>query len=381
MIAVAMTLSVNSVSAKVEFVGGEDLDLTGKKYVDDVMIGGAMVTGEFEALGDVFAVGNMLELNGTYGDDLNLAAGQIELNGKVADDVRLAAGNIKINGKIGSDVMVAGGQITIEKDAVIDGDLYVAGGLVRIFGTVKGNVYLGAGQVSIGGIIDGDVNLNAEDFSISDTAKIGGNLNYSSKQELTNIKQNQVTGKIDFSPLPEVDLTKADVAAVGSVAAGAGMMAQISGFIVGLLMLFVTGLALVLLFPGWSHRTSKYFSSHTAISLLYGLMVLIVMPIVSILVMFTVIGIPLGIISLVSYFVFLYIAKIVASLSIGSALLGRRQKTASALILALALGVLITELITSIPLVGMFLNLILLVVALGAMVLWYVNRHKSEGGI
>jgi hypothetical protein len=86
---------------------------------------------------------------------------------------------------------------------------------------------------------------------------------------------------------------------------------------------------------------------------------------------------PLGIISLVIYLVMLYVAKVVASLAVGSALIGRRQKSVSSLVLALALGVLITELITSVPLIGGFINIILLIVALGAMMLWYVNRHKE----
>ncbi len=365
-------------SAKVDFVADENLDLTGKSYVDDVMMAGSTMSGQFEVGGDLYAAGNIVEINGVFGDDVNLAGSQVELNGAVVDDVKLAGGYVTVNSQIGSDAMVAGGQVTIAKDAVIDGDLYLAGGMVRMFGQVKGDVYLNAGQAVVSGEVGGNLIVNAEDFSISDTAKIGGNLTYSTKDEIKDIDTANVGGEVVFRPLPELDMTGVDVAKVGGAIAGASIAARLSGFVVGLLMLFVFGLVMILLMPGFAGRTSKYFSSRMLISLLYGLLILIVMPIACVLAMITLIGLPVGIVGLVSYFILLYVAKVVASLSVGSAIIGRRKNTVSALVLSLALGLLITELITSIPLIGWFVNLILITVALGAMMYWFMNRHGDK---
>jgi hypothetical protein len=141
-------------------------------------------------------------------------------------------------------------------------------------------------------------------------------------------------------------------------------------------MLFVTGLALILVFPGFTHRSAHSFTAKMGWSLLYGLLILIVMPILSILLMVTIVGLPLGLIMLLAYFSLLYIAKVIAGLSIGSALIGRKEKGAGSQILSLFLGLLILELVALIPIVGGLLGFVMLVVGLGAIYFWFMNRHK-----
>ena len=257
-------MNVMPVFAKVDFVGEENVDLTNKVYEDDVMISGAFVNGDFEVTGDSFVVGSILEFSGTFGDDMNVAGGQVSLSGEIADDLWMAGGTVDLDAIVGSDAFLAGGQVTISKDTVIADQLYVVGGMVRLFGTVNGDVYLGAGQAVISGVVNGDLVINAEDISISDTAQINGNLIYKSNSEIKDLNKDNITGTVEYSPITEIDLTSvnANIGAVGGLAAGAGIIAKITGFIVGLLMLFVVGLAMIIVLPGFSHRTSKYFTNN-----------------------------------------------------------------------------------------------------------------------
>ncbi len=378
-VTILMSVSVVPVFAKVDFVGEESVDLTDQVYEDDVMIGGAFVNGDFTVVGDSFIAGNMLEISGTFGDDMNIVGGQVELSGEIADDLRMAGGTVVLDGKVGSDAFLAGGQVTITKDSVISDELYVGAGMVRLFGTVNGDVYLGAGQAVVSGVINGDLTIEAEDISISDTAQINGNLIYKSNNEIKDLNKENISGTVEYTPISEIDLSGVGVntGTVGGLAVGAGIVAQITGFIVGLLMLFIVGLAMVLIVPGFSDRTSKFFTGQIGWSLLYGLVAMIVLPVLSILIMITIIGLPLGIITFVLYFVGLYIAKVVAAMSVGSAIIGRKKKNLSILVLSLALGLFIYELITMIPIVGGFINLVMVMVGYGAIMLWFTKRHKA----
>jgi len=373
--------------AKVNFEGGESLDMMGKTYEDDVMIGGAFVDGDMQVTGDGYVAGNMIDIGGKYGDDLNVAGNQVTIGGEIVDDTKIAGSMVNLNANVGSDAMLAGGQVNVEKAAVINGDLYAAGGYVRLDGDCKNDVYAAGGKVVLSGVVNGNLQVNAEEFSMTSDAKVLGNLNYKAKEELTNLVDGQVGGEVNFSQytdinanIPSIDTeTGAKIGAAGMAGLfGASLAAQVTGFVVGLLMLILTAIVMICLLPGMTHRSSYNFTAKMGWSLLYGLLILIVMPILSVILMVTIVGLPLGIIALVMYFILLYVAKIVAALSIGSAILGRKDQKLSAQIWAALLGLLIVEVVCLIPIVGGLLGFVLMLGGMGAIYIWFTSRHSAN---
>jgi len=283
--------------------------------------------------------------------------------------------------------MLAGGQVNVEKAAVINGDLYAAGGYVRLDGDCKNDVYAAGGKVVLSGVVNGNLQVNAEEFSMTSDSKVLGNLNYKAKEELTNLADGQVGGEVNFSQytdinanIPSIDTeTGAKIGAAGMAGLfGASLAAQVTGFVVGLLMLILTAIVMICLLPGMTHRSSYNFTAKMGWSLLYGLLILIVMPILSVILMVTIVGLPLGIIALVMYFILLYVAKIVAALSIGSAILGRKDQKLSAQIWAALLGLLIVEVVCLIPIVGGLLGFVLMLGGMGAIYIWFTSRHSAN---
>lgn len=67
-----------------------------------------------------------------------------------------------------------GDRVTVEKDEVIHGDLYAAGGRVRIEGTVEGDVIVGAGEVEVPGHILGDLISSSGNLRV--TGQVDGNI-------------------------------------------------------------------------------------------------------------------------------------------------------------------------------------------------------------
>ncbi|MFA4930440.1 MAG: polymer-forming cytoskeletal protein [Patescibacteria group bacterium] len=355
-----------SAYAKVDFRGGEELNLANENFPDDLMAAGALLDGELEVAGDTYLAGSMIDISGNFSDDLNVAGSQVTLAGQAADNLRAAGADVTVAMQIGGNAMLAGAQVTIDKNTVIDGDLYVAGANVVLNGHVLGDVYVTGARVVLDGQFDGNVKIDAEEVSLGEQAKIAGNFDYTSTEELDNTVTGQVGGAIHFAKYQPSD----DQVIVDSWGA-MSLFSRVSSFIVGLIMLLVVGLVLVLIAPKFSDQTNNYFIKRMGWSLLLGIVVIIVWFTVSVFLLFTLIGIPLAIISLALFGVVMYLAKVLAGFSIGSVLIGRQKTSWIVMLSALALGLLVYEIIAIIPFIGWIFNMVFVATAVGAM-MWYL---------
>ena len=99
-----------------------------------------------------------------------------------------------------------------------------------------------------------------------------------------------------------------------------------------------------------------------------GIVWLILTPIVCLILMITIIGLPLGIIGLVMYFVVLYMVKVVASYAVGYQVLkwlgAQRAKDGWVLLL----GLVVFMILVAIPFIGWIIKCLLIIWALGALV-------------
>ena len=141
--------------------------------------------------------------------------------------------------------------------------------------------------------------------------------------------------------------------------------------VISLFSLLVIGLVLIALVPKIILNVKEEMMKRPGPSLGWGLVYLIVTPIVAGLLMITIIGLPLGLMIIPLYIIALYVSKVIAALVIGSLLLDRLTKSNKAkgsLIWPLILGVLIFVIVTSIPVIGWAIKLILVLWALGAVV-------------
>lgn len=356
------------VEAKVDFASEESLVLQGT-YEDDLMAAGAYVTGDVTVNGDAFVAGSDVKIDGTYNDDLNVAGSQVTVSGVVKDNLRAAGGTVTIDAMVNGNLMVAGGQVTIAKDVVVEGDLLIAGGMVVINGDVKGDVKAAGGNVVLAGNFAGNLVIEAEELDVADSALIEGDLSYTAQEKLTDIG-GKIMGEIDFKEWT-------DQANQGAMA-GMGILARIWDFIIGLLMLFVVGTVIVLLTPDSAEKVVTNYAKHLWMSLLYGIIALIVVPILGFLFMITVVGIPLGLILWVLYGVSLYLGVVFAALTIGSLILNRKSIKWTSMLLALALGVLILQIIGIIPWVGGLVYFILMLVGFGSILYSLIHKDKAK---
>ena len=317
--------------------------------------------------GDVIVAGNSINISGPVAGDVIAAGNIVRISGPVAGSVRFAASSVEINTEVSHNVWAVGSSVFISENSKVGWDVYAAGANVEIKGPVKGNVWASGASISIANEVAKDalVSVDTEgEIILSPKAKVSGNLTYkaASEKQLVLREGAEVVGEI----------TKKTVATPAKFHLSNVLGATYIFFkVISLFSLLVIGLVLIALVPKIILNVKEEMMKRPGLSLGWGLVYLIVTPIAAGLLMITIIGLPLGLMIIPLYIIALYISKVIAALVIGSLLLDRLTKSNKAkgsLIWPLILGLLIFVIVTSIPIIGWVVKLILVLWALGAVV-------------
>ena len=279
--------------------------------------------------GDVVAAAGQIIINGKINGDLIIAGGQINLNGSVKDDVRVIGGDVTVKGTIGDDLLAGAGTLTIEKKAIVNGDLT-----------------LGAGQAMIGGQV-GPVHAGIGQITFESSAKVNGDLIYISDSQAVIRDGATITGKTTYHQPKKNDYNFQN----------AFTASRLLGVLIFLIMAWLFYLSM----PNKTKQLTHNWQDKFGINLLWGILFLIVTPIISLILMVTIIGIPLAIGLTFLYIALLYLGMIVGAIALGDWLLnmGKKDKQLPTNWLTVLVGVIILSLISSIPVIGWIVKLII----------------------
>jgi cytoskeletal protein CcmA (bactofilin family) len=340
----------------------------GEVINEDLYLAGRTVTSNGVVNADIFAAGQTVTVGGQIANGATLAGQMIMLNADVGHGARLGGANIDVSGTIGRDLMAAGATVTIAEGAVVKGDLVCGAGTAFIRGDVKGDVWGGAEELIIEGSVGGNVNVGVSTLTIRPGATIAGNLNYAAPSEST-IPAGAVKGTVTFTQQVQDQAEEGARRGLGALAPLA-FFAGITWKVIAYLMAFITGLVLIVISPRRMSGAAASIRNETGAAAGYGALALFVVPIAAIVVCITIIGTPLGAISLLLWGILLYLSQLPVALFFGHLVLGRNKPLEGNgfMIGALALGLLLLTLVRAIPLVGLFVGLAMALFGMGAFV-------------
>jgi cytoskeletal protein CcmA (bactofilin family) len=339
---------------------------SGEVVDDDLYVAAETIIIDGTVNGDLWAAGNTITVNGIVNGSVMAAGRIVNINGDITHAVRAVAETININGDVDGDVMAGCGKLNIASTARIGGDLLFGADIASIDGPVEGNIKGSGREVTISNGVNGDVELEVESLTILSTANIGGDLSYTSEEEADIQSGAQIAGATTHT-LPEVEPeVKRDWTKVFPFVLFFGVLAKVLNF----LMALVTGVVIIFLAPKKLTSITDAIGTRPGPSAGWGAMILFLTPIAALIVCFTIIGIPVGIIALVLYGVALYLAQIPVGLFIGRWIIGRFKVVESKAIMvgALALGLAILKLLSLIPYFGFFVGFVVVLFGLGAVV-------------
>lgn len=318
--------------------------------------------------GDAYVAGGLVEVDGTINGDLLVAGGQVSVSGTVSDNIRAAGGNLQFNGKVGKNISAAGGRITVGKPAEIRGGLLAACGNLEVAGTIARETRVAAGDMGVSGTINGNVNFTGGYLSVLPGAKISGNLSARVKEkEHVEITQGTVRGTatIDTREIKHI----------------IGFRPRYFWFkIFWAFSLLVTGLLLAFAFPKQLIGIGSNITQNPLHTLLWGIVGLIVLPIVMVLLSVTIVGIPLGLFLLVMFLWIVYLSQLSLGAVLGDRLFGMEGKTGWNLFWAFAIGLLIVQALTFVPYLRPLVIIAGLVFGFGAILLVLKSELQLRRG-
>ena len=326
--------------------------------VSNLYTAGNIISINADVRKSLHAAGNVITITGDVEGNIYVAGATVVIKGDVGGTVHVGAGNVMIEGKIKDDLFVAAGTVVLAKSASVGGDLIMGAGIAEISGPVAGNIHLGGGQIFINSKISGNVNLKAdEELKLGSQAIIVGDLEYSSSKEAVIVEGAKVLGETTYK--------KTKVMAGGSFKVSSIL---VLGILLKLLTVIVIGLALVYLLKEVTRKVVKGSLDNFWASLGRGFGALILIPVVCVILAFTVIGLMLAGLLGVVYLLMIILASALSSIVFGSWLIKVLGKKSEYSIdwKTVVVGAITLCLISLIPLVGWLIKLVFMLISLGA---------------
>ncbi|HET9662740.1 MAG TPA: polymer-forming cytoskeletal protein [Burkholderiales bacterium] len=338
----------------------------------NVYAAGAEVRIETPVNGDLYAAAGRVSVLQNVQGDAVVAGGSVDLASAIRDDLRAAGGYVTLGGSIAGEAVVVGGSIAFGRDAEVHGRAWLAGGDVAVAGRLLGGLKIYGGHVVILGEIQGPVEIHAEQIEIVGSARIAGDIRYSSKREIRIDPRAQIAGSVARSEvLPDIPRPKISLP---------GLPPLRPLLLLGLL---AAGALLLALFPRFTAHAVQALGASPLRSMGLGTAVFFSLPPVILLLAITIIGIPIALVLAAVYGAAMLVGYLVAACFIGERLLHamqRRQQPTSYgwRIATLAVALLLLRLAYGIPYAGTFLFLIALIAGLGAMVLQAFSSYATK---
>lgn len=328
-----------------------------ERIQDDVYMTGGAVRSAGTVQGDLFAAGGSVLINGAVTGDVIAAGGSITILGTIGDDLRVGGGNIVINAPIAGDALIGGGQVQLSGDGV-GGDVLIGGGVVRIDAPIKGDVRIGGGDVVINAPVSGSVRFEGDKLTLGSAAVIAGDLIYRSSREVQLETGATVRGKTTYEPRENVrDGVKS------TTILSLGLFGKFLAILMGALLIG-------LIFRRYAHELIKNATTRPLMEIGRGFITIVVLPIASVIVCITLIGIPIGILGIIAFIALLIFSCLTVPIILGSVVYKWIAKTPhyETSWKTILIGAVLYSILGLIPFIGWIVNGALILLALGATV-------------
>ncbi|OGF25587.1 hypothetical protein A2303_00810 [Candidatus Falkowbacteria bacterium RIFOXYB2_FULL_47_14] len=351
-------LAVRAYAVKTDnsiYVGQEET-INGNLYA-----AGNSITVDGTVTGDVFCAGQTVNINGKVEGDVFCAGEALNIAGEIGGSVRVAGNAVNISGMIARNVQAFGATVNLGPNARVDWDMFMVAGLGDIRGYIGRDLHGAAGNTVIAGKVGGDVKLRLDERIKGE--KYG--INYSGPKPLRVLSGAEIGGNLFYTAGIRGDIS--DNARIGGET-GYGLpkntgqkdmaAAAIWSRIVLLFAALVVGLVLISIGRRQIITLTDLMLNEAGTAVGWGIIISLLTPIICLILVLTLIGIPLALILLVLWLIALYLSKIVSSIAIGRVIMKKiREQEKESLIWAMVLGIVLGYLVFSLPIAGWLVSL------------------------
>ena len=278
---------------------------------------------------DVYAVGSLINFSGNVEGDIIAVGETIDINTeKIGGSLRAIGSTINIDSEINRNITTIAENINIKENSKVQG-VYIIGANIVFNGQAE-DVYINADKVGENAKIDGDIKVTSENEAV-------------------------ILGDFDSS---RIDFTKIEVVEDYNFT---GM--SIFNLITSLITAIILAVLITLLCKNYLSSSYDRLVKRGWLPILIGFLALIIIPIAAIMLCFTVVCIPVSIISIIIYITLIYLAPVIGGILFGRIVLKNINVYLSAIIFTV-----IIKLLTIIPYVGGITYFVCILLSLGIFV-------------
>lgn len=363
----------------------EDRDIYNDEVIEETVADVAkteVITGNYYSVGDViisgkvegsaYVIGTEIQIDGEITDNLVAIGGSVFITGNIGGNVHILAGQAIVQGNIGGDVSFIGANLLLPASGKIAGNLFMICGNAALEDLVEGYVTAIVASFTVSGTIQKNMRSFVDRLRLTSTAHILGTLNYRSRNHLIQDRGAQVVGGVHYHKTLLKDLQEF------RFFKGVEVGSQVFHLFVKFFYTFIVGMLVIHLFPNRLQRALRSLRTHAGRSFVYGLLVLIALPLVTGILLITVVGAPFALTLLALNIISFYTVTVFPILWVTNRIF-RFFRWKESTIWALATGQSIYYVLTLIPLLGALVACVAVIYGFGAtLVAQSENGRKSE---
>jgi cytoskeletal protein CcmA (bactofilin family) len=316
--------------------------------------------------GDLFFFGQSVEISGHIKGDAIIFAGSARINGQIDGNVRSFSNNLTITGTVGKNVLTFNEVVNLDSAGKVVGSLTAFAQTVGVDGQLGRDMMVMDDQTIISGTVHGEIRAKGRSLSIVSSAEVAGPIHFEGEQPATVASGAKLASAVEFTKREHKS----------EYTQGRYYLWRV----IWTAAFILFGMVLFLLLPGFAEETvraGERFGAPVGL----GVLVFFAVPIAAIIACITVVGIPLGILTLGMWFLAINCAEIVVGTVVGTWILGKSTDTWG-LIGRMALGFVLVRVVYTplahLHVIGFLVGLGIWMWGMGAISLALYNRFSPR---
>ncbi len=324
--------------------------------------------------GDLFCAAKEVRIIGRVEGDIYCTALQLDFSGTVTQDARLAAFNLTAEGQINRNFTLIAQKLKILSSAHLQGEGFIVAGQGKIEGSVQGSLLAKAFDLKLNGSFNQTVNVYlspalkalAQGESVSrlivgPEAKFKQDLFYHSPQEAEVNPKAQVGGILKRQPFKVAK----------------DNLSIFNNYVFSVLTMLLVGVALVSLWEKQLRQVSEKMIASYFKALVWGTSLLAGIPLLAIFLFITIIGWQLALILILGWVTALLIAPVITLFLWGRSILESLYPAKlDSGVWVMSVGVSVGWLLFSLPILGVFFQVLAVIWGLGGIVFAFKFKNK-----
>jgi len=306
---------------------GDSVSVAPNQKIDSMLFAsGSNVDIAGEINGDLYCAGQSITITGKVMGDVICAGQTISITGIVEGDVRLAAQTVTVGGKVNQSASIFAQNVSLENGSFIARDVLGGASSVSSNGIIQRDLAIGATSVQVYNQVGRNIKGEIENLSLNPNAKVGGNIEYISKNQPVVNGGATVVGKVN------VTQPKQDKNFPFALPIAVSVLAALYVFV----SLLIVILALSVMMPKILNESAERAIGKPVKTAVVGFLGVLLAPVLIIALTLTIVGIPLATLLLLSWLIIAMLSGPFFGYLIGKIIL--KKSTTSPFLIALVGG-------------------------------------------